>query len=81
MGPGEHEAGTQRNSVGLIHTGMDALLIEVIMQIPTVQVKDGKGGFFVINVSDFDETKHEVYIPESEKMVVEPEAKKTKAKK
>lgn len=51
------------------------------MQVPTIQVKDGKGGFYVINVSDFDETKHQLYIPDEAKMTAEPEAKKGKAKK
>lgn len=31
------------------------------MRIPTVKVKDATDGFYVINESDFDEEKHELF--------------------
>ena len=31
------------------------------MQTPTLKISDGKDGFVVINKSDFDEKKHELY--------------------
>lgn len=31
------------------------------MQIPTVKVKDAKDSYYIINESDFDEEKHELF--------------------
>lgn len=43
------------------------------MQIPTVKVKDAKDSYYIINESDFDKEKHQLF--------VEPKKKKAKAEK
>lgn len=48
------------------------------MILPTVKIDDNKGGYIVINKSDFDEKKHKLY---SDKKEAAKEVKKVKRSK
>ncbi len=45
---------------------------------PTVEVDDGKGSFFVVNESDFDDKEHKLYGAQKKKE--EKESKKVASK-
>lgn len=49
------------------------------MNIPTVKIKHKRRGFIIINESDFDDTKHELYSEETEQ-VKKPVPKRRRSK-
>lgn len=47
--------------------------------LPTVKIEDGKGGFIIINESDFDAKKHTLFSDKPKPKTRKPRAKKVES--